>query len=235
MRKSAIAVWIRRGALIALTTSTMALAACGGGGGGKSAAATPPTGSTPSPTGNSAPTISGTPAAQVNVGADYSLTPVATDADGDTLAFSIENRPDWAAFSTATGQLTGKPTAAGSFANIVIGVSDGKSNAALPAFTITVATATAGGSYTGKGVMLSWNVPTQTIDGGSINGLSGYRIHYGKNKDALSQAVEIPNAGTINHVIDDLSAGTYYFAVRAVTTDGSQSDLSNVVTTLISG
>ena len=114
-------------------------------------------------------------------------------------------------------------------------MSDGKSNAALPAFTITVANATAGGSYTGKGVMLSWDVPTQTVDGGSINGLSGYRIHYGSNKDALTQAVEIPNAGTVNHVIDDLPAGTFYFAVRAVTTDGAQSDLSNVITTQISG
>jgi hypothetical protein len=228
MRKSAIAVWIRRGALVALTTSTMALAACGGG--GKSATATPAT--TPPPTGNSAPTITGSPAAQVAVGADYNLSPVASDADGDTLAFSIENRPNWASFSTTTGQLTGRPSVAGAYANIVISVSDGKSSAALPAFTITVGSGTVVSH--GRAVALSWEVPTQTVEGETINGLSGYRIHYGTKRDALAQSVEIPSAGIVNHVIEDLPAGTYYFAVRAVTADGSQSELSNVISHVIS-
>jgi hypothetical protein len=216
----------------------MALAACGGGGGGgKSAGATtpPPSGSNPgsNPSGNSAPTITGSPAAQAAIGADYSATPTARDADGDTLAFSINNKPAWATFSTATGALTGRPMAAGSFANIVISVSDGKSSSSLPAFTITVA---ASGTPVpgGRGVALSWDVPTQAVDGSQIENLSGYRIHYGRNQDAMTQSVEIPSAGIVNTVIDNLPAGTYYFAVRAVTADGNQSDLSNVVTTVIS-
>ncbi len=49
----------------------------------------------------------------------------------------------WATFSSATGQLSGTPTAAnvGSYANVVISVSDGKASAALAPFTITVAAA----------------------------------------------------------------------------------------------
>ena len=221
------AVWIRRGAVTALVASTMVLAACGGGG-GKSA-----TNNTANPSGNAAPTITASPAAQISVGADYDMMPVARDPDGDTLAFSIQNRPSWATFSTATGQLTGKPSAAGAFANIVISVSDGKTSAALPSFSITV-TDVGGSPSTGKAVALSWDVPTQTADGQSIDGLSGYRIHYGTRKDALAQSVEIPSAGILNHVIEGLKPGTYYFAIRAVTSDGGQSELSNVISHIVS-
>jgi hypothetical protein len=232
MRKSAVAIWIRRGALVALATSTMVLAACGGGGGGgKTAGVTPPPPTGNDPSGNSIPTITGAPASQITVGAAYKLTPVARDADGDTLAFSIQNRPSWATFSTATGELTGTPGAAGTFADIVISVSDGKGTASLPTFTITVGGGTPVAS--GSGVVLSWDVPTQADDGSQIVNLSGYRIHYGTTKDALSRSVEIPSAGIVNHVIEDLPAGTYYFAVRAITEDGNQSQLSNVVTQVI--
>lgn len=89
---------------------------------------------------NRAPTITGTPAASVTVGATYSFTPTAADADNDTLGYTIQNRPAWAAFDTASGRLSGTPTSAsvGTFASIVISVSDGKANASLAAFTITV-------------------------------------------------------------------------------------------------
>jgi hypothetical protein len=92
---------------------------------------------------NGAPTISGTPPTSIIVGQSYSFRPVAADADNDALGFSIQNRPAWATFSNATGQLSGTPTSAnvGSYSNIVISVSDGKSSAALAAFTITVTAA----------------------------------------------------------------------------------------------
>jgi hypothetical protein len=89
---------------------------------------------------NRAPTISGTPASGVTVGAAYSFTPSASDPDQDTLGYSIQNRPAWAAFNTSTGRLSGTPTSAnvGTFGNIVITVSDGKASASLAAFSITV-------------------------------------------------------------------------------------------------
>src|SRR5881394_2830038 len=88
---------------------------------------------------NRPPTISGTPATTATVGTAYSFTPTASDPDGDPLTFSITNRPAWTTFSTTTGQLQGTPTAAGTFSNIAINVSDGKApTVALAAFSITV-------------------------------------------------------------------------------------------------
>jgi hypothetical protein len=91
-------------------------------------------------TGNSPPTISGTPATQVTVGNAYSFTPSAADADGDRLTFSITNKPAWATFNTSTGALSGTPSAShvGTSSSIRIAVSDGQDSATLPAFTITV-------------------------------------------------------------------------------------------------
>ena len=89
---------------------------------------------------NSAPQISGTPSISVNAGDSYSFTPTASDPDGDTLTFSIANPPSWASFDTSTGRLSGTTTNVddGTYANIVISVSDGEFSASLSAFSITV-------------------------------------------------------------------------------------------------
>jgi Putative Ig domain len=90
---------------------------------------------------NRAPVITGTPLTTVAAGTAYSFQPTASDADGNTLGFSIANRPSWATFSTATGRLSGTPTTSGTHAGIVISVSDGRTSTALPAFTLNVTAA----------------------------------------------------------------------------------------------
>jgi hypothetical protein len=97
----------------------------------------------PPPPVNRAPTISGTPVAAVVTGQAYAFTPTATDADGDTLSFTIANKPTWATFSTTTGALNGTPAAAnvGITSSIMITVSDGKLSASTPVFSITVTAA----------------------------------------------------------------------------------------------
>lgn len=89
---------------------------------------------------NLAPTISGTPAQAVTVGQAYSFRPIASDPDGQSLTFSIENQPAWAAFSTTTGRLSGTPGVAdvGQTTNVVISVSDGLASASLPPFNLAV-------------------------------------------------------------------------------------------------
>ena len=91
-----------------------------------------------------APTISGIRPTGAIVGVAYNFQPKAADADGNTLSFSIQNKPSWAVFSTTTGRLSGTPSSAnlGTFSNIVIRVSDGSASASLPAFSITVRAAT---------------------------------------------------------------------------------------------
>lgn len=89
---------------------------------------------------NRPPVISGTPPASVKVGTAYYFRPTASDPDGQKLTYSVQNKPAWLAFSTATGTLKNTPTAAnvGTYSNIVIRVSDGLTSVALPAFTLTV-------------------------------------------------------------------------------------------------
>ena len=91
------------------------------------------------------PTISGTPTTSVVAGNNYSFQPTASDPNGDPLVFTINKRPSWARFDTATGRLYGVPTRAdaGRTRDIVIWVSDGKYAARLPRFTLRVSAGTA--------------------------------------------------------------------------------------------
>jgi len=89
---------------------------------------------------NQAPAISGNPATTVLVGGSWSFTPSASDADGDSLTFDIQNKPAWANFDPQTGQLSGIPQLGdvGTHGEIRIAVSDGEMSAALPDFVVTV-------------------------------------------------------------------------------------------------
>ncbi len=175
-------------------------------------------------TGNRAPTISGSSATSVAIGTAYSFRPSAADPDGDTLTFSIRNQPSWARFNTSNGTLSGTPTAAqvGTYANIVITVSDGRSSASLPAFALTV-NAVANGSAT-----LSWVPPTRNTDGSALGNLAGYRIYYGTSSSALNRTAQVSNPGVATYMIDNLSPATWYFSVRAYTSAGVESAPSNV-------
>jgi len=99
---------------------------------------------------NHAPTISGVPTGGITAGTYYSFTPSASDVDGNTLTFSIANKPSWATFSTLTGMLSGTPTA-GTYSNIQISVSDGSLTTSLPSFSITVAPSGGSGGTGGTG------------------------------------------------------------------------------------
>ena len=86
---------------------------------------------------NDAPVISGTaPAATLNTA--YSFVPTASDVDGDTLSFTLTGTlPAGLGFNTATGEISGTPTATGT-ASLTITVSDGTTTAALGPFDLVV-------------------------------------------------------------------------------------------------
>jgi ABC-type oligopeptide transport system substrate-binding subunit len=99
-----------------------------------------------------------------------------------------------------------------------------------------VSTVSAGTSATNKGTgtaTLSWQAPTTNTDGAALTDLSGYRIYYGMNPDDLTQTVQLTGLGLQTYVIDDLGTGTWYFAIKAVTTTGVESALSEVVSKTI--
>ena len=76
---------------------------------------------------------------------------------------------------------------------------------------------------------LSWVAPDQNTDGSALTNLAGYRIYYGTGVDALTEVIELPTVGITAYVIDNLTAGTYYFSIRAYTSAGIESALSNIV------
>ena len=80
---------------------------------------------------------------------------------------------------------------------------------------------------------LSWDAPTTTTTGGPLTNLSGYRIYYGISADDLSQIVQLTGIGVETYVVDNLGQGTWYFAIRAVTSAGVESPLSDVVSKTI--
>ncbi|MBC8024482.1 MAG: putative Ig domain-containing protein [Steroidobacteraceae bacterium] len=188
-------------------------------------------GGSPPPSGsNTAPTISGSPATAAITGRAWTFTPTATDPNGDRLTFEIQNRPAWATFDTATGRLSGTPTASniGSFANVVISTTDGTGRASLPAFSINVS-AVASGTAT-----VAWTAPTTRSDGTALTNLVGYRIYYGVGPNSFDNVIEVNTVGVMNYVVENLSAGTWYFAVSARDSSGAESGLSSAATKTIS-
>ncbi len=174
-----------------------------------------------SDSGDTALTISGTPSTQVLVGEKYAFEPTTSGGDG-TLTFSISGKPGWAAFDTSTGLLSGTPGDGdvGTYSDIVITVTDGQASSSLGPFSISVdATATGAAE-------LSWTAPTENTDGTTLTDLDGYSVHWGKDPDSYSSSQEL-DAGIQSYVVEELTAGTWYFAVRARNSDGLYSDYSN--------
>jgi len=174
---------------------------------------------------NQSPVLSGTPVTTAKVGTAYAFQPSGRDPEGRALYWAIRNKPSWATFSTSTGKLSGTPTAAGTNSGITIGVSDGKSSAALAPFAIVVSTTSSG---TTGSATLSWTPPTRNTDGSTLTNLAGYRISYGTSASALSKTISLANPGLSSYVVDNLAAGTWYFSIKAYTSSGTESAGSSV-------
>lgn len=218
---------------------TLALSACKNPfvDGSPSSAATAPTSSSPSSSSansstssvtNNAPVITGVPLTNANVGSSYSFTPSATDANGDTLSFSISNKPAWATFNTLTGTLAGVPTTTGSSSNIQISVSDGTTATSLASFTIAIGASTAGNAT------VSWVAPTLNTDGSQLTDLAGFTIYYGTNPSSLGNLISVVSASTTSYTVTGLIKGvTYYFAIASVNAAGIASERSSVASKTI--
>ena len=146
------------------------------------------------PSGNNAPTIAGNPWSAILYGDMYDFEPNASDADGDTLTFDVQNKPNWANFDSSTGRLHGQPTLGdiGVYDDIVISVSDGTSSASLRSYSVSVSQ-TGPASFT-----LSWIPPTLNNDGSPLLDLAGYTIYYGRNSRGYDHEIRIDNASTQN-------------------------------------
>ena len=75
-------------------------------------------------------------------------------------------------------------------------------------------------------VSLSWQPPTEREDGTPLTALAGYRLFYGQSSRDYSEEVRIDNPGVTTQLIENLSSGTWYFAMTAIDADGLESELS---------
>lgn len=179
--------------------------------------------------GNSAPTISGTPPGEARIGQQYSFTPNSSDPDGDSLTFSVTNKPSWANFNTGSGRLAGTPSAGseGTYNNIRITVSDGSESDSTPEFDVEVQQVSMGSAT------LSWQAPTQNTDGTALTDLASYKIYYGTSAGNYPNQITIDNPGLTTYVVENLPADTYYFVSTAINSSGVESNYSNVATKVV--
>ena len=82
-------------------------------------------------------------------------------------------------------------------------------------------------------VTINWQPPTENTDGSALTNLSGYNIHYGTQSGNYTQTISVSNPGLATYVVDNLSPGTYYFAVAAVNSSGTESPPSSEVTATV--
>jgi hypothetical protein len=222
--------------MVAAVAMSASLAACGGDSGAAASQAASTNASFP--INRAAPTtetaagmqINGSPVTTATVGQAYSFQPTVASAAGTALKFSIANTPAWAKFDPTSGMLTGTPSASqvGTYKGITISVVAGTTTAALPAFSIVV---TEGNSQ--SNVTLSWQAPTENADGSALVDLKGYKVHYGSASKAYSDTIQVANAGLTTYVVQNLTAGKYYFAVTAYNSAGQESSLSPEVSTQV--
>lgn len=78
-------------------------------------------------------------------------------------------------------------------------------------------------------VALSWRAPTQSDSGGTLNpqDLTGYKVYIGMSSGQYAKAYEITGGSQTTYTVQALGAGTYYFAVSALTGVGGESATSN--------
>ena len=78
-------------------------------------------------------------------------------------------------------------------------------------------------------VTLSWTAPSENEDNRPLADLAGYMIHYGTRAGQYSNTIHVDDPRVTSYEVENLSPGTYYFAITAISTDGAESALSNMI------
>ena len=178
---------------------------------------------------NSAPQISGSAPTSVNVGGNYSFTPTASDPENNTLTFSVSGLPSWASFNTSNGRISGTPQSGdvGTYANIVITVSDGEFSASLAAFTITVSANNSAPQISGTpdtGVNVGGNysfTPTASDPDNdtltfSVSGLPSW-ASFNTSSGRISGTPQSGDVGTSSNIVISVSDGEFSSSLAAFT------------------
>jgi hypothetical protein len=87
------------------------------------------------------------------------------------------------------------------------------------------------GDIPANAALLSWTAPLTRENGESLamGEIAGFEVAYGLNADNLDKSLAIGDASVDELLVDELTVGTWYFAIRTLDTDGNRSRLSDVV------
>lgn len=79
--------------------------------------------------------------------------------------------------------------------------------------------------------LLSWTAPLTRENGESLalSEIAGFEVVYGPSAENLDQSLAIGDSSVEELLVDELTEGTWYFAIRTLDTDGNRSRLSDVV------
>ena len=77
---------------------------------------------------------------------------------------------------------------------------------------------------TTSSITLSWETPVSLADGRPLADLSGFNIYYGKSPLGYSEVIDTGDVRT--YTLQNMPAGTYYFAITAYDSAGNETDFS---------
>lgn len=77
-------------------------------------------------------------------------------------------------------------------------------------------------------VTVSWQPPTENVDGSPLVDLDGYRIYLGTTSRQYTDEVTVNDPGRTSQSLE-LSSGDYYIAMTAVDAAGNESSYSNEI------
>jgi len=86
------------------------------------------------------------------------------------------------------------------------------------------------GIMTRGDLVLSWMTATENTASSPQPVLSGYTIYCWNAEDHKTETILIEDPAQTSYELEHLRPGTYQCAMSAITADGSQSALSNVIT-----
>lgn len=176
--------------------------------------------------------IAGSPANTAVAGQFYEfISSMRAAPAGQKLSYSIVNKPPWASFLGTLGALVGTPTSAdaGTYANIVITVSDGTTELSLAPFTLMVLAAPSPAPNPTAAltkITLSWLPSLRNTDGSPLTDLQGYRFYFGTDPTVLHWVEDLPAGQTA--LVFRVPAGNCCFALTSFNAENIESDKSGV-------
>ena len=90
-------------------------------------------------------------------------------------------------------------------------------------------------SWSSGSAVVAWKAPTTNTDGSTLVNLAGYRVYYGTSSSSFPQSVTVNNVAALNASITPLTAGTWYFKVRALNSNQVESADSNIASKAVAG